>query len=68
MKVWKYMLAASLSLCLTVPVAAFADGEVPDGMELETPSFQNAAQAQRAANIAEASFRNWIRPGLKRGL
>ena len=52
------MLAASLSLCLTVPVAVFfADGDLPDGMVNEAPSFRNAcAQAQRAANIAEASF------------
>ena len=56
MNVWKCMLAASMTLCLAAPIATFADGEVPDGMELETPSFQNAAQAQRAANIAEASF------------
>ena len=56
MNVWKCMLAASMTLCLAAPAGALADGEVPDDMVNETPSFQNAAQAQRAANIAEASF------------
>ncbi|MEE4164612.1 MAG: hypothetical protein V2I35_01345, partial [Desulfocapsaceae bacterium] len=56
MNVWKCMLAASMSLCLTAPIAAFADGEVPDDMKIEASSFQNPTQAERAERIAGASF------------
>ncbi len=45
-----------MALCLVTPAAVFADEEEPEAMEDVTSSFQNPTQAERAENIAEASF------------
>ncbi len=56
MKLWKCLLSPAMTLCLVIPGTVYAVDEDPDAMEDVTPSFQNAASAQRAANIADASF------------
>ncbi len=48
MNLWKYLFVMVMTISWVIPVAVFAADE--------EPSFQNAAQAQHAANVAEASF------------
>ena len=54
MNTYRYFLIISALLGLLLPVAVLAVDEEPETMAAEPPSFQNAAQAQHAANMADA--------------
>jgi len=56
MKQWKRLLILAMAFSLLIPAALWAAVEETDGMEEETPTFQNAAQLERALNLANSSF------------